>query len=127
MEFITTKTIKSKALANFVAEWTDPAMEEPPGGPSTPPDGRAPDAWSVHFDGAWGSGGAGAGAVLTSPTGDKLYYAVQLCFGTHGNISNNIAEYEGLVCGLKAAIALGVKHIIITGDSVTAPTWYCKI
>ena len=71
----------------------------------------------MNFDSACGREGAGAGIILTSPTGDKLYCAAQLCFGTRGKISNNIAKYEGLVCGLKAAIALGVKHIVIKGDS----------
>ena len=52
LEFVTTKTIKSKAQADFVTEWTDPAMEEPPEGSSTPPDEGAPDIWSVHFDDA---------------------------------------------------------------------------
>ena len=32
-------------------------------------------------------------------------------------VSNNIVEYEGLIAGLKAAIALGVKRLIIKGDS----------
>ena len=58
----------------------------------------------------------GVGVVLTSPKGDKLYYAVQLCFGID-KISNNIAEYEGLLAGLRAAIALGIKHLLIKGDS----------
>ena len=42
---------------------------------------------------------------------------MQLFFGTGGKISNNIAEYVGLVCGLKAAITLGVQRIIVKGDS----------
>ena len=55
--------------------------------------------------------------MLTSPTGDKLYYAVQLCFKHDDKVSNNIAEYEGLIAGLKAAFALGVKRYIIKGYS----------
>ena len=47
--------------------------------------------------------------VLTSPTGEKLFYAVQLCF-KQDRVSNNIAEYEGLVARLKAAISLGIKR-----------------
>jgi len=39
------------------------------------PGEAAPGSWTMNFDGA-----LGAGAVLTSPTGDKLRYAVQLCF-----------------------------------------------
>ena len=53
--------------------------------------------------------------MLVSPTQDKLYYAVQLCFQHGEKVSNNIAEYEGLIAGLKAAIALGVKRLVIKG------------
>ncbi|MCH1927780.1 reverse transcriptase-like protein, partial [Shewanella sp. C31] len=50
-------------------------------------------------------------------TQDKLYYAVQLCFQRGEKISNNIAEYEGLIADLKAAEALGVKRLTIKGNS----------
>src|SRR3990170_2255189 len=59
----------------------------------------------------------GAGVILTSPTGDRLYYTVQLCFRHTDKVSNNIAEYEGLIIGLKAASALGIKRLTIKGDS----------
>ena len=55
--------------------------------------------------------------MLVSPTQDKLYYTVQLCFQHGEKVSNNIAEYEGLIAGLKAAAALGVKRLSIKGDS----------
>ena len=71
----------------------------------------------MYFDGAFSQHGAGTGAALISPTQDKLYYAVQLCFQHGEKVSNNIAEYEGLIAGLKAAVALGVKRLIIKGDS----------
>ena len=71
----------------------------------------------MHFDDGFSSEGSGAGIVLTSPTGDKLYYAVQLCFGKRAKVSNNIAEYEGLLAGIRAAIGLGIKRLIIKGDS----------
>ena len=71
----------------------------------------------MYFDGAFSRHGAGAGAVLISPAPDKLHYAVQLCFQQGEKVSNNIAECEGLIAGLKAAIALGVKRLIIKGDS----------
>ena len=64
----------------------------------------------MHFDGTFAARSAGAGAVLTSPTGDKLYYAIQLYFKDNDKVSNNIAEYEGLLAGLRAAIALGIKR-----------------
>ena len=55
--------------------------------------------------------------MLISPTQDKLYYTIHLCFQQGEKVSNNIAEYEGLIAGLKATAALGVKCLIIKGDS----------
>ena len=70
----------------------------------------------MNFDGAFSLQGAGAGVVFTSPTGEQLFYAVQLDF-KQDKVSNNIAEYEGLIAGLRAAISLGIKRLIIRGDS----------
>ena len=55
--------------------------------------------------------------MLISPTQDKLYYAVQLCFQHGEQVSNNTTEYEGLIAGLKAAAAVGVKRLTVRGDS----------
>jgi ribonuclease HI len=105
--------IKSKALAKFTAEWTYPFADEPPEVESTLPGEEAPGLWVIYFDGAFNLPGAGA----TSPSGDKLFYAIQLCFKLEHKVSNNIAEYEGLLAGLRAANALGIKRLIIKGDS----------
>ena len=80
MEFSTTRVIKGAALVDFVAEWTD--VPSPEVGEDRPlsPGNEAPDGWVMYFDGAFARQGAGARAVLISPTQDKLYYAVQLCF-----------------------------------------------
>jgi ribonuclease HI len=117
ISFETTKVIKSKALAEFTAEWTDPFADEPLEVESTLPGEEALGLWVMHFDGAFNLPGAGAGAVLTSPSGDKLFYAVQLCFKPEHKVSNNITEYEGLLAGLRAANALGIKRLIVKGDS----------
>ena len=117
LEFDTTRVIKGRALADFMAEWTDTREEEPEEEEPPASGEKEPSHWTMHFDGAFAARSAGAGAVLTSPTGDKLYYAVQLCFKDNDKVSNNIAEYEGLIAGLKAAIALGIKRILIKGDS----------
>ena len=42
---------------------------------------------------------------------------MQLCFQHGEKVSNNIAEYEGLIVGLKAAASLGVRSLTIKGDS----------
>ena len=111
------RVIKGAALADFVAEWTDAAEEESREVKSLLPGDEAPAGWVMHFDGAFSRQGAGAGVMLVSPTEDKLYYAVQLCFQHGEKVSNNIVEYEGLIAGLKAAAALGIKRITIKGDS----------
>ena len=43
--------------------------------------------------------------VLVSPTGDHLQYTLQL----HFKATNNVAEYESLVNGLRIASDLGVR------------------
>ena len=57
--------------------------------------------------------GLGAGIVLTSPKGDKLKYTLQIHFAA----SNNVAEYEALVHGLRLAKELGIRRILCYDDS----------
>ena len=72
LEFSTTRVIKGAALADFVAEWTDAPELEAGKDLSLSPGSEAPDGWVMYFDGAFSRRGAGAGAVLISPTQDKL-------------------------------------------------------
>ena len=72
----TTRIIKGRALADFVAEWTDPTPEEPREEETGPLEATMPEYWTMHFDGAFSCRNGGAGIVLTSPKGDKLYYVV---------------------------------------------------
>jgi ribonuclease HI len=57
--------------------------------------------------------GAGVGLLFVSPLGEHMRYAVCLHFPT----SNNMAEYEALLCGLKIAIEIGVKRLNVWGGS----------
>ena len=54
----------------------------------------------MHFDGSKQFDGSGAGVDLTSPKGDKLSNVLQIHFEP---CTNNIAEYEALLHGLKVA------------------------
>jgi ribonuclease HI len=56
---------------------------------------------------------AGAGLLFVSPLGEHMRYAVRL----HFPASNDMAEYEALLCGLKIAIEIGVKRLDVRGDS----------
>jgi ribonuclease HI len=56
---------------------------------------------------------AGAGLLFISPLGKHMRYTVRLHFPT----SNNMAEYEALLCGLRIAVETGIKHLNVRGDS----------
>ena len=70
-------------------------------------------SWTMHFDGSKHEVGAGAGVILTSPQGDKMKYVLQMKF----RASNNEAEYEALIDGMRMAKIYGVTRLVIYGDS----------
>ena len=69
--------------------------------------------WSLYFDRAMNMKGRGIGAVFLSPEGVAIPRACQLAFLT----TNNVAEYETLLAGLKHAHILGITHLKVIGDS----------
>jgi len=71
IEFIRRNAIKSKALVDFLANWT---LDTHNTAKVTEP------IWIVHIDGAWGSAGARIPVILTSSSGIKLRYAARLEF-----------------------------------------------
>jgi ribonuclease HI len=68
----------------------------------------------MYFDGSKRVQGAGAGVVLISPQGDKLKYVLRMSFP---QASNNEAEYEALLHGMKMGKACGATRMKIFGDS----------
>jgi ribonuclease HI len=71
------------------------------------------EAWTVFCDGSWGTFGAGAAAVLVVPSKVKTCYAARLDF----SCTNNIAEYEALLLGLRKLKAMGIRRAVIKTDS----------
>ena len=69
--------------------------------------------WRMHFDGLKLKYRLGTGVVLTSPKKDQLKYVLQILFSA----SNNVAEYEALVHGLKVAKEVGIRRTQCFGDS----------
>ncbi|KAL0448745.1 UNVERIFIED_CONTAM: hypothetical protein Slati_1430900 [Sesamum latifolium] len=57
--------------------------------------------------------GSGAGTFITSPRGEDLEFAVKFNF----KASNNEAEYEALVAGMKMAHEAGARHLLAYSDS----------
>jgi ribonuclease HI len=70
--------------------------------------------WEVQCDGAYCHLGAVAAAVLKSPIGIKLQYALWLNCDSY---TNNMAEYEGLLLALRKARAVGARRLVILIDS----------
>ncbi|CAN6319419.1 unnamed protein product [Urochloa humidicola] len=68
----------------------------------------------MYFDGSLKLEGGGAGVLLISPSGEQLKYVLQIKF----EVSNNEAEYEALLHGLRLAISLSIKYILVYGDSL---------
>ena len=97
------KAIKSQVLADFVAEWTeaqDPVDDDLEHG-------------TMFFDGSKMLKGPGAGIVLVSPMKDIMRYVLQI----HFLATNKEAEYEALLYGLLMAISLGIRRLMVFGDS----------
>nr|XP_051211257.1 uncharacterized protein LOC127328720 [Lolium perenne] len=98
-------TIKSQALADFLVDWEEAQQ------PSSRADLKH---WTLHFDGSKNLEGAGAGVVLTSPKGDVVRYVLQLRFEP---CTNNMAEYEALLHGMRVAKEMGATRLRCLGDS----------
>ncbi|KAM1790371.1 hypothetical protein ACFX12_034447 [Malus domestica] len=102
---------KCQAVADFIVDFTYPVdivstlkevvslpLKAQKIEPTTP-------TWSLYVDGSSNQQGCGAGLVLTTP--DKVAMEYALCFKFKA--SNNEAEYEALLVGLRWAKHLGVK------------------
>ena len=68
----------------------------------------------MYFDGSKMLAGLGAGVILTSPTRDTVRYLLQIMYTD----SNNAAEYEALLHGLRMAVSMGIQPSLeVRGDS----------
>jgi hypothetical protein len=71
IEFEKRTSIKSQVLADFIADWTPSKSSN---------EEKKQSEWTIYCDGAWGFAGAGAAAIITSPSGIKMKYAARLKF-----------------------------------------------
>jgi hypothetical protein len=104
LEFQSRMTIKSQALVDFIVEWTDM---------NTPISDSSPEHWKIYFDGFLNIDSARAGVYFISPSGDRLSYVLRI----HFKGSNNAAEYEAALHGLRITVELGTKKLMVFSDS----------
>jgi ribonuclease HI len=105
IDYVHRSSIQSQALADFIAHWMPGDQEEETN--------KDAEAWTVFCDGSWGTFGVGAAAVLVAPSKVRTCYAAKLDF----SCTNNIAEYEALLLGLRKLKALGIRRAILKTDS----------
>jgi hypothetical protein len=98
-------TIKAQALSDLVAEWTKT---------QTPHKERELEYWTINFNASIQLQGAGAGILVTSPKGESFKCVLQMHFPT----SNNAAEYEALLHGLRITTTLGICRLKVLRDSL---------
>ena len=115
IKFMPRIAIKGQAVADFMAKFTYPTkaarvkVDVPSTSERSPMNNDPTDPnniWSLRIDGSSNMNKSGAGVVLESPIGDKVYYALRLEFPA----SNNEAKYETLIAGLRLAMAMEISR-----------------
>nr|GEX36704.1 reverse transcriptase domain-containing protein [Tanacetum cinerariifolium] len=102
-------SVKGQILADFIVkrpeeDSPDTLMEEKE---------ELPKPWILFTDGSSCTDGSRAGLILTNPEGIEFTYALRFGF----DATNNEAEYEALIAGLRIAEQIGVKNLHANVDS----------
>ncbi|XP_075101818.1 uncharacterized protein LOC142177246 [Nicotiana tabacum] len=119
--YITQKFIKGQALADHLAENPVDGDYEP----LTPyfPDEEVLFAgediaelypgWRMFFDEAANFKGVKIGAVLISESGQHYLSLATIRF----HCTNNMTEYEACILGIRMAVDMNIKELLVVGDS----------
>jgi ribonuclease HI len=99
--------IKGQILADIIIE--KPDADTPPSKIDVP----LQEPWVLFTDGSSCAEGSGAGLILTNLDGTKYTYALRFEFIA----TNNEAEYEALLAGLRIATQMGVRNLEANVDS----------
>ena len=104
IEYHPRTAIKAQDLVDFIAEFTSPDEDR-----LTNEAGR----WMIPTDGSSAQKRRGVGVIIITPDGEILKYGVRLKFSA----TNNEAEYEGILTGLRLGKALGATNLLVQNDS----------
>ncbi|KAA3486505.1 Retrovirus-related Pol polyprotein from transposon 297 family [Gossypium australe] len=120
--YVSQKAVKRSAVADFLASRAleeyepltfDFSNEELMYVAATEEDAMKDHLWKLNFNRASNAIGNGIGAVLVSPNGDHYPFTCKLDF----DCTNNMAEYEACIMGLRAAIERKIRVLEVYGDS----------
>ncbi|KAG7559356.1 Integrase catalytic core [Arabidopsis thaliana x Arabidopsis arenosa] len=103
IEYKSRVSMKAQVLADFLTEL--PVL----GTPEQPEN----KTWKLYVDGSSSKQGSGVGVKLEYPTSEILEQSFRLLF----NASNNEAEYEALIAGLRLAQGVGAEEVVAYCDS----------
>ncbi|OMO62055.1 hypothetical protein CCACVL1_23055 [Corchorus capsularis] len=101
-----TSALKSQVLADFITECSTPD-------PSPEVEFKEEGAWKLYVDDSSNNQMSGAGLMLISPENLKFQYSLRFKF----KASNNEAEYETVITGLKIANEMKVEKLVVYSDS----------
>ncbi|GJR80866.1 reverse transcriptase domain-containing protein [Tanacetum coccineum] len=103
------KSVKGQILADFIVERQEDDVSD------TPMEEREelPDPWVLFTNGSPCIDGSGAGLIITNTEGMEFTHALRFRF----NATNNEAEYEALIAGLRIARQMGVQNLQANVDS----------
>nr|GEV36573.1 reverse transcriptase domain-containing protein [Tanacetum cinerariifolium] len=103
----TRTSVKGQILADFLIEMSGDVSQ------AVPTAVTEKEPWTLFTDGSACVDGSGAWLILTNLEGVEFTYALRFQF----TASNNEAEYEALVAGLRIAAQMGVKNVQVNVDS----------
>ena len=120
IKYVPLKAIKGRVVSDFLAKNT---VSEPVVDTTTFPDDGlyhitstnhiSEETWKLFFDGTSNHRGCGIGILLISPDACRTPMSIKIDF----EVTNNAAEYEACLQGLRAALALNIKNLQVFGDS----------
>ncbi|GJZ21062.1 reverse transcriptase domain-containing protein [Tanacetum coccineum] len=106
--------MKGQVLADFLSKASEGEEEESYFRmPNVPREKDDTGSWTLFTDGASSPKGSGAGLVLIGPSGIEYTYSLRLTFPS----TNNEAEYEALLAGLRIARQMNISNIEVKVNS----------
>ncbi|XP_057760866.1 uncharacterized protein LOC130981282 [Arachis stenosperma] len=100
LKYETWTAIKAQCLTDFVAEYTGDQEE-------------ASTTWEPYVYGSSNKVGSGVGIILVNQEGTQVEVSLKFEFPA----SNNQAEYEALIVGLKLAEEVGATKVVVFCNS----------